>query len=200
MLKKPLQERAVKTRNLFLDTAGQLLAEVGFDKLTTNLICERAGLTPPALYHYFSNKYEVVEELGNRLSAEQDVIIYKWMQTQDAFPFPPVQIAALLNALHEHSLKQPNAERIYATLRGMKQTRDNPLFTMQNVSKSCAEWLSKILPEIDPELIIIRVRIVIQAMFGVHTMLLENPEMDAEKTNEETAEMLGAFIGNLTNK
>lgn len=194
-----MQERAIKTRDLFLDTAGQLLAEVGFDKLTTNLICERAGLTPPALYHYFSNKYEVVEELGNRLSAEQDAIIHKWMQTQEAFPFPPVQIATLLNTLHEHSLKQPNAERIYATLRAMKQTRDNPLFTMQNVSNSCAEWLSKVLPEIDPELITIRVRIVIQAMFGVHTMLLENPEMDAEKTNEETAEMLGAFIGNLAN-
>jgi AcrR family transcriptional regulator len=39
-----------------LSTAGELLSEVGFEGLSTNLICKRAGMTPPALYRYFPNK------------------------------------------------------------------------------------------------------------------------------------------------
>ena len=31
------------TRERLLDTAGELLAEVGMDRISTNMICERAG-------------------------------------------------------------------------------------------------------------------------------------------------------------
>ena len=43
-----------------------MLEEVGFERLSTNMICKRAGLTPPALYRYFPNKYAVLKELGER--------------------------------------------------------------------------------------------------------------------------------------
>ena len=71
--KKPRQKRSAQTFELILDTAASLLEEVGLDKLNTNLICERAGLTPPALYRYFPNKYAIMEELGRRLMKAQNV-------------------------------------------------------------------------------------------------------------------------------
>jgi len=54
---RPRQARAQDTFELILETAGQLLERIGFEQLTTNLICEAAGLSPPALYRYFPNKY-----------------------------------------------------------------------------------------------------------------------------------------------
>ena len=45
----PRQRRAVETYERLLDMAGELLAEVGIERISTNLICARAGMTPPAL-------------------------------------------------------------------------------------------------------------------------------------------------------
>ena len=47
--------------------AGALLAEVGIERISTNMIAARAGLTPPALYRYFADKYAVLEALADDL-------------------------------------------------------------------------------------------------------------------------------------
>src|SRR3546814_4706745 len=62
----PQQDRARQTRKRLLDVAGELLAEVGVERISTNMIAARAGLTPPALYRYFNDKYAVLEALGRR--------------------------------------------------------------------------------------------------------------------------------------
>ena len=74
----PKQERAQQTYELLLDVAGELLAEVGIDRISTNLICTRAGLTPPALYRYFKDKYSVLEALGLRLMERQNAVLEAW--------------------------------------------------------------------------------------------------------------------------
>jgi hypothetical protein len=43
----PRQGRAQETFERILSITAGLLAEVGIERLSTNLICERAGLTPP---------------------------------------------------------------------------------------------------------------------------------------------------------
>lgn len=67
------------TRERLLDTAGALLAEVGMDRISTNMICERAGVTPPALYYYFGDKYEVLAALGERLMDRQNRVLTEWL-------------------------------------------------------------------------------------------------------------------------
>ena len=75
----PKQERARLTRDRLLDVAGELLAEVGIERISTNMIAARAGLTPPALYRYFADKYAVIEELGRRLMARQNAVLERWI-------------------------------------------------------------------------------------------------------------------------
>jgi AcrR family transcriptional regulator len=75
----PSRPTGVSTFEYLLSTAGQLLGEVGFEGLSTNLICKRAGMTPPALYRYFPNKYAVLQELGRRLMRAQDYAVFAWM-------------------------------------------------------------------------------------------------------------------------
>lgn len=76
----PQQHRSKVTIENILRTAGELLEEQGFDNLSTSLICDRAGLTPPALYRYFPNKYAVVMEMGQRVLAEQHEVYVSWIK------------------------------------------------------------------------------------------------------------------------
>lgn len=51
--------------------AQSILSESGIEALNSNAIVERAGVTPPTFYHYFSNKYALLRELGKMLMDEQ---------------------------------------------------------------------------------------------------------------------------------
>src|SRR5688572_31885948 len=75
----PKQERALQTRERLLDVAGKLLGEVGIERISTNMICARASVTPPALYRYFQDKYAVLEALGRRLMDRQNAILCAWL-------------------------------------------------------------------------------------------------------------------------
>lgn len=46
---EPKQECAIATAERILSTAEELLAEVGVERLSTNLICKRAGFTPQTM-------------------------------------------------------------------------------------------------------------------------------------------------------
>ncbi|MWO10810.1 TetR family transcriptional regulator, partial [Escherichia coli] len=72
-------ERAHLTYERLLDVAGALLGEVGIDRISTNMICTRAELTPPALYRYVDGKYAVLEALGRRLMARQNIVLEHWV-------------------------------------------------------------------------------------------------------------------------
>ncbi|HAW56258.1 MAG TPA: TetR family transcriptional regulator, partial [Hyphomonas sp.] len=74
----PNQQRSRDTLEQILIAAADLIEEVGFEKLSTNMICRRAELTPPALYRYFPNKYSVLKELGERLMAQQNILMENW--------------------------------------------------------------------------------------------------------------------------
>src|SRR5258708_30523254 len=79
MRSPPVQKRALLTYERLLDVAGQLLGEVGIERISTNLICERAGVTPPALYRYFGDKYDVLQALGRRLMDRQNAVVFAWL-------------------------------------------------------------------------------------------------------------------------
>jgi len=72
---RPSQQRAAETYERILAAAAEVLCQVGIERLSTNLVCDCAGLTPPALYRYFPNKYALLEELGRRLLEKQNAQI-----------------------------------------------------------------------------------------------------------------------------
>ena len=90
---RPVQSRSASTVSLMLDTAAHLLEELGFERLSTNRICAVAGLTPPAIYRYFPNKYAVLKALGERLMASQNAALDAWV-AGDAGRMDPCTMAA----------------------------------------------------------------------------------------------------------
>jgi len=93
---EPKQARAVQTREMLLDVAGALLGEVGIERVSTNMICARAGVTPPALYRYFKDKYAVIEALGRRLMDRQNEALLAWLDR-----YAPLGIDALGSHVEE---------------------------------------------------------------------------------------------------
>lgn len=62
-------------RERLLRAAQEILAVEGLEKLNTNRIAQRAGLTPPTFYHYFANKHAILTELAERLMLAQTAVI-----------------------------------------------------------------------------------------------------------------------------
>lgn len=79
----PVQVRAQATRELLITAAAALLGKVGVERLSTNLICARAGVTPPAFYRYFKDKYAILEELGERLMTAQNEAVMPLLARDD---------------------------------------------------------------------------------------------------------------------
>jgi len=66
----PQQERAARTRSLFLDTAEKLFVEVGYDAATMTAVAERANTSIGALYRWFPDKAALGSALMVRYSQE----------------------------------------------------------------------------------------------------------------------------------
>lgn len=65
----PRQSRAEGTVDAILEAAFQLLEAGGADRLTTNHIAERAGVSIGTLYQYFAGKQDILAALANRRAA-----------------------------------------------------------------------------------------------------------------------------------
>lgn len=62
----PIQKRALERRQTILQVTALLLEEVGQDDLTTILVAKRADISVGTLYHYFPNKYAILNALGEQ--------------------------------------------------------------------------------------------------------------------------------------
>lgn len=65
----PRQARAETTIDAILDATFQLLEADGVDKLTTNHIAERAGVSIGTLYQYFGGKQDILAAIAQQRAA-----------------------------------------------------------------------------------------------------------------------------------
>ena len=71
----PAGQDGKTTREALLEAAQNILADQGLEALNSNAIVEKAGVTPPTFYHYFSNKHAVLRELGVRMMDAQNEVL-----------------------------------------------------------------------------------------------------------------------------
>jgi AcrR family transcriptional regulator len=80
--RRPAAGPARQTVDRILASTAELLDEVGFDDLTTNLIAERADVNVASLYKYFPNKYSVLTALAEQMRDMQLELLAKRLQPQ----------------------------------------------------------------------------------------------------------------------
>ena len=71
LLKQPAQERSRQTVEALIEATELVLVEEGWDKITTNHVAERAGVSIGTLYQYFANKEALVGLLLEQYLEEQ---------------------------------------------------------------------------------------------------------------------------------
>ena len=63
---EPIQQRSADRLNRLLDSAAEIVDEIGFDRLTTAMIAERAGAAIGTVYRYFPDRIAVLVALRER--------------------------------------------------------------------------------------------------------------------------------------
>jgi AcrR family transcriptional regulator len=126
----------------------QTLADVGIERLSTNLVCERAGLSPPAPHRYFPNKCALLSELGQRLMQRQNERVDHWI-TLEVFAGGEAALERALEGLivdtHEATVQTEGGARIMRALRAVPALRQVRLGSHAAVTHEQAALLAKAL-------------------------------------------------------
>jgi len=63
---EPTQRRSTQRLDALLDAAAEIVDEIGFERLTTQMVAERAGASIGTVYRYFPDRVAVVQALRER--------------------------------------------------------------------------------------------------------------------------------------
>jgi len=200
----PSRQRGRDTFDIILATAGALLNEVGFERLTTNLVCERAGLTPPALYRYFPNKYALLAELANRLMDAQDQILFQWQEAGGLTSASLDEIVdkniALHKALVAVTRQFPGGLWVLRAIRALPQLQEVRVASRNKVLEQQFGLLKISYPTVSDDRLQIAARLAEQSAFAMIEMLIEDPELDEDVIIEESAWMTALYFQNLVDR
>lgn len=190
----PSQTRARNTFEAVLSTAGDLLGEVGFERLSTNLVCERAGITPPALYRYFPNKYAILSELARRLMAAQDEAVFAWVENgglqAGSLEAAVEKNRRLQQQVNEITRQIPGGIWIMRALRAVPLLRDIRIASRDTVAKHISERLTKVYPRVPERELFRAARLTTEVAYAATEMVLEEPALDEARINEDVCWMV----------
>ena len=196
---QPAQQRAAETFERILDAAAKTLTEVGIERLSTNLVCERAGLSPPALYRYFPNKYSLLAELGKRLMQRQNDCIGQWI-SQDVLAGGRAAIETALVGLlldtYQVTRDTEGGVWIMRALRAVPALQEIRLASHTQVTRAQARLLAQALPGAKPAELKLASRIVVELIYATVEMLFDET-LDAKRVAAVTAGMLASHVERL---
>lgn len=188
----PQQDRGVQTYERLLDVAGELLGEVGVERISTNMICARAGMTPPALYRYFHDKYAVLEALGRRLMDRQNAVLFAWLERCGPGGLEALSagVEDLMRATAEVTAAEPGAVWTLRALRSVPRLAHVRIDSHRLVTDRMAEVYGPLLPDMPREMLWRRLRISVELGFAVDEMLNEEDRIARDDLFRDAAELL----------
>lgn len=188
MPRKPLQKRAIATREKLLGAAGELLAEVGVERLSTNLVAAKAGVTPPTVYHYFDDKYALLTALGVRLMEAQNALV----------PLDPEQDERVIaKSLLDHvdlTRKSPGGPWVMRMLRAVPQLADVRLASHRALAEALVERALALDPQKDRASLERAARLAVDLGYAAIELVFDEPELDSEKVMADAARAIRALM------
>ncbi len=190
----PRQKRAKETYKRVLDVAARLLDEEGVERISTNLIAEKADVTPPTLYRYFPNKYAVLRALGDRLMQEQNEVFDAFLteagDSVDAQMETTYQnLVETLRVTEQH----PGGLSIMRALRAVPTLQQVRLASHHQVTDAWVEHLSALLPHIPKSELWIKARLTVDIGYTAIEMAMEEPSLSSETVLREAATAMNAY-------
>jgi AcrR family transcriptional regulator len=193
---KPQQERAKRTYEAILSAAGELLVEVGVERISTNLVAERAGITVPALYRYFPNKYAVLNALGATLMDKQNAVFQQWFDEFSAQEDPQVllnHIRDLLQRTYDVTRDQTGGLELVQALRAVAPLQEVRLASHRVVAAQFAQTAAALLERPVDDLIKTQARLSIDLGYDIVEMALEDESLSTEQLMQEGSRMIQLY-------
>ncbi|MBP7914463.1 MAG: TetR/AcrR family transcriptional regulator [Vitreoscilla sp.] len=177
----PRQGRAQETYERLLGVAADLLGEVGIERLSTNLICDRAGLTPPAFYRYFPNKYALLHAMGERLMGAQNELLETWATPQTmAQPRAKLEFTVLRLFVQTLELTKALPAGVWITraLRAVPALQAVRIGSHRHVAALIEGAFMAAHPSVDRAEVRVFARLAIESAYASQEMLFDDPELD----------------------
>lgn len=195
---RPSQARSHDTFELILETAGELLERMGFEQLTTNAICQAAGLSPPALYRYFPNKYAVLKELGDRLMRAQDDEVLAWAKAGGLTGRTFEERLAKSIAIHERMVaiqrEFPGGLAIGRALRAVPMLQDVRFRSRDMVAANFFDHMRVLYPNTDTRRLEVVARMMVELSYAAIEMVVEEPDRDTDIINREVCLLFAHYF------
>ncbi|MGA0600771.1 TetR/AcrR family transcriptional regulator [Caulobacter sp. KR2-114] len=195
---QPTQARGQDTFEMVLATAGEMLRDTGFEQLTTNAICERAGLTPPALYRYFPNKYAILKELGDRLMAAQDQLVIAWLDGGGLGGRTVDERFASSLAIHEKIVAVtrafPGGSAIGRALRAVPTLQRLRFDSRDMVADRFYAAVRDHYPNAPEARLRVAMRMMVELTYSAIEMVVEEPDRDADMINREVCLLFARYF------
>jgi AcrR family transcriptional regulator len=187
----PIQERAVQTRDRLLDIAGELLGEVGIERISTNMIAAHAGVSPAALYRYFKDKYAVLEALGRRLMDRQNAVLFAWLEeNRHSLDALAAGTEDLLRATTKVTDSEPGGVWIERAMRAVPQLAHVRVESHREVTDAMLEVYAPLLPKVNKRALWRRLRMTVEYGYAIDEMLHEEDRLSRDEIFHEAAEFL----------
>jgi AcrR family transcriptional regulator len=194
----PSQARSQDTYEYILETAGKLLGQMGFEELTTNLICRTAGMTPPALYRYFPNKYAILKILGERLIGAQDAVVDQWLTSGAMGPSRPEdsinRIASVLRGLIAVTKGFPGGVVVNRAIHAVPLLHLLHIESREAVAAQLCGVLQPQFPMMSATRLRVAARMVSELSSALVQMAIEDTERDPEGLVFEAAFLLASYF------
>jgi AcrR family transcriptional regulator len=195
---QPTQARGQDTYEVVLATAGEMLRDTGFEQLTTNAICQRAGLTPPALYRYFPNKYAILKELGDRLMSAQDQVVLEWIDGGGlAGETVEARLASSI-AIHERIVEItrafPGGAAIARALRAVPMLQRLRFESRDMVAERFYAAVRARYPNTAERRLRVAIRMMVELSYAAIEMVVEEPDRDADVLNREVCLLFALYF------
>lgn len=178
----PMRADGQRTRNAILAAAAELLSETGFDGLSTNLICARAGLTAPALYRYYPNKYAVLFDIAHELLVFQRNALRAWID-DGGFSWTTLDgglgsVDRLQAAVHAVADRQVGAIWIMRAMRSIPMLREVWLVAREMMTNDLLESLALRMPAMARGDLTVAARFLDETIDLSTHLALDHPEFD----------------------
>lgn len=189
MARKPTQKRAIATYEKLLDAAGALLEELGVERISTNLVAERAGVSPPTLYNYFSDKYDLLGALGERLMEQQNALVLLDPEEGEA-----ALVASLVDQVTV-TRAHPGGPWVMRMLRAVPQLAEVRLASHRVVTARLADALLARDPLLDPAIAQRRARLAVEFGYAAIEMVFDEDGQDVAAIMQDTAAAIRGLLG-----
>lgn len=199
--KRPLQKRAQVTYDKLLNVAALLLEAEGVERISTNMIAERANVTVPALYRYFPNKYALLRALADKLSESQLKTVHHWIGSLNHTPLSQLTegVHTLMTQLVAITAQQPGSLAVMRASSAVPILRERRLIANRDLTKNICELITPLTRDISPEKIWTKVRMSVEIGYTAVELALEEEVMHREAIIDEAANSLVAiWTGHIT--